>query len=109
MSGRVFVIFNMAITFAFIILVGNYLSTIRPNLFVGIRLPHTLASEKVWRETHWLASRIWVMGGVLGLLLTYWGGVDVGLTLAIILIIILFVPFVFSIVRALYHAFYAKH
>jgi len=42
---------------------GNYLPRIRSNWFLGIRTPWTLASDRVWRETHRLAGRTFVAGG----------------------------------------------
>ncbi len=36
---------------------GNYLGTVKPNYFVGIRTPWTLESETVWRKTHRLGAR----------------------------------------------------
>lgn len=47
------------------ILLGNYLSKNRQNYTVGIRLPWTLSSEENWDKTHRLASKIWVVGGIL--------------------------------------------
>lgn len=44
---------------------GNYLGTVKPNFFVGIRTPWTLLSESVWRKTHRLAGPLWVAGGLL--------------------------------------------
>ncbi len=44
---------------------GNYLGTVRPNFFVGIRTPWTLLNESVWRNTHRLAGPLWVAGGLL--------------------------------------------
>ena len=44
---------------------GNYFQTVKPNYFIGIRTPWTLENEVVWRKTHRLAGRIWVVGGIL--------------------------------------------
>lgn len=44
---------------------GNYMYNIKPNYFVGIRVPWTLESEENWRKTHHLASRIWFIAGIL--------------------------------------------
>jgi uncharacterized membrane protein len=44
---------------------GNYLQTIKHNYFVGIRTPWTLESETVWKKTHRLGGRLWVVGGIL--------------------------------------------
>ncbi|MBX2842102.1 MAG: SdpI family protein [Flammeovirgaceae bacterium] len=45
--------------------IGNYLSKIRPNYFMGIRTPWTLENEEVWRKTHRLGGKIWVFGSVI--------------------------------------------
>jgi uncharacterized membrane protein len=34
------------------IVLGNYLTRVEPNWFVGIRTPWTLSSDTVWRKTH---------------------------------------------------------
>ena len=49
--------------------IGNYITTVRPNFFVGIRTPWTLFNETVWRKTHQLAGRVWVGGSILGAIL----------------------------------------
>lgn len=45
--------------------IGNYLTTVKPNWFVGIRTPWTLSSDTVWRRTHQLGGRLMVAGGLL--------------------------------------------
>lgn len=52
----------------FMVFFGNYMTTIRPNYFMGIRTPWTLENEKVWKKTHLLGGRLWVLGGILGIL-----------------------------------------
>jgi uncharacterized membrane protein len=47
-----------------IILLGNYFSTLKPNWFIGIRLPWTLESESNWKKTHHLAGRLWFWIGL---------------------------------------------
>ena len=44
--------------------IGNYLPRIRSNWFFGIRTPWTLSSERVWRDTHRIGGRAFVIGGV---------------------------------------------
>ncbi|UJF30581.1 SdpI family protein [Kaistella sp. 97-N-M2] len=44
---------------------GNYFKTIKANYFIGIRTPWTLESETVWKETHRLAGKLWLAGGLL--------------------------------------------
>ena len=54
---------------AFIAVLGNYLPTIKPNYFIGVRTPWTLDSEQVWTTTHRFSGRLWVAGGMIGFLL----------------------------------------
>lgn len=49
----------------FFILLGNVIGTVRPNYFVGVRVPWTLNNEEVWRKTHRFTGRLWVAAGVL--------------------------------------------
>jgi uncharacterized membrane protein len=50
----------------FVIFFGNLLSKVRPNFFLGIRTPWTLASEHVWIATHRLAAWTTVLSGICG-------------------------------------------
>ena len=45
-------------------ILGNYMHTIKPNYFVGFRLPWTLNSEENWRKTHLLGGKLWFVGGL---------------------------------------------
>lgn len=54
--------------FLFFALMGNVLGKVRKNFYVGIRTPWTLASDRVWNDTHRLAARMFVLVGVVGLL-----------------------------------------
>lgn len=54
---------------AFFIVMGNYLRIIKPNYFIGIRLPWTLEDARNWRKTHRLGSYLWVIGGLILLIL----------------------------------------
>ncbi|MCX6732797.1 MAG: SdpI family protein [Candidatus Roizmanbacteria bacterium] len=47
------------------ILLGNYLSKIRQNYFIGIKVPWTLASEDNWNKTHRFASWTFVIAGII--------------------------------------------
>jgi uncharacterized membrane protein len=49
----------------FFILVGNWMYNIKPNYFVGIRVPWTLESPDNWRATHRMGGKLWVIGGIL--------------------------------------------
>lgn len=43
---------------------GNYMHSVKPNYFVGFRLPWTLENEDNWRKTHQLVGKLWVPGGL---------------------------------------------
>jgi uncharacterized membrane protein len=75
---------------------GTTFSGIKRNFFIGVRVPWTIASERVWDDTHRLAARIWVVGGFLGA-----GLAAVGLTLPALLLIapMALVPIVYSFLR----------
>ncbi len=45
--------------------IGNYMNSVKPNYFIGIRTPWTLENPEVWKKTHRLASKIWMTGGLL--------------------------------------------
>ena len=57
--------FLLVILGGLFVVIGNFLKTIRPNYFIGIRTPWTLESEKVWKSTHILAGKLWFFGGIL--------------------------------------------
>ncbi|HEY3966539.1 MAG TPA: DUF1648 domain-containing protein [Planctomycetaceae bacterium] len=75
----------------FFMLLGNVLGKVQRNFFVGVRTPWTLASERVWTETHRLAARVFVATGILGLMTTLLGlsiFIPVGLMVASAIVII---------------------
>ena len=45
------------------IVLGNYLTRVDPNWFIGIRTPWTLSSDTVWRKTHRTGGWLMVVGG----------------------------------------------
>jgi uncharacterized membrane protein len=61
---------NLAIS-ALFIFVGNYLGKLRRNFWGGIRTPWALASDVMWERTHRLGGWLFVMGGLLGLILSF--------------------------------------
>jgi uncharacterized membrane protein len=46
------------------VFLGNYLTRIEPNWFIGIRTPWTLSSDSVWRRTHRTGGWLMVIGGL---------------------------------------------
>ncbi len=51
--------------------IGNYMTTLRPNWFIGIRLPWTLESDTVWRKTHQLGGKLWFWLGLVLLIASF--------------------------------------
>ena len=43
---------------------GWYMPKIHQNYFAGFKLPWTLENEDNWNETHKLAGKIWIYGGI---------------------------------------------
>jgi uncharacterized membrane protein len=55
--------------FLFFALLGNVLGRVRRNFYIGIRVPWTLASERVWNDTHRVAAWVFVACGLAGFLI----------------------------------------
>lgn len=49
---------------------GNFMGNIRPNSFVGIKVPWTLWNEEVWKRTHRFAGYLWFWGSLIGIVIT---------------------------------------
>ncbi|MBS1777000.1 MAG: SdpI family protein [Bacteroidetes bacterium] len=74
---------------------GNYLYRVRPNYFIGFKLPWTLSSNYNWKKTHQLAGILWFLGGLFIAILSFWNFLLDRLFLPIMLIIVI-VPIVYS-------------
>ncbi len=59
--------------FLFFALLGNVMGKIRKNFYIGVRVPWTLASDRVWNDTHRLAAWVMVTSGLVGFVLTISG------------------------------------
>lgn len=58
----------LALVFALLsIMLGNYLQTVKPNYFIGIRTPWTLENEEVWKKTHRIGGKLMFWGGIISL------------------------------------------
>lgn len=60
----------------FFALLGNYLTTVQPNYFLGIRTPWALESDSVWLKTHRLVGRLFFGGGLVLTALAVLGPLD---------------------------------
>ena len=50
---------------AMFMIIGNVLPRTRSNWWIGIRTPWTMESESVWRATHRLAGKTFMIGGAI--------------------------------------------
>ncbi|MGH4051549.1 MAG: SdpI family protein [Clostridium sp.] len=89
------VLIQVSISLLFILL-GNVMGRFKPNYFVGIKTPWTLANEQVWRKTHRIAGPVWVIGGILNVLLAVTGLNFNGMAFIIIIAVIVIVPTAYS-------------
>jgi uncharacterized membrane protein len=53
--------------FLLLIMIGNYLQSVKPNYIFGVRTPWTLESEVVWAKTNRLMGKTWFYGGIISL------------------------------------------
>ena len=77
-------------------LLANLLGKVRPNFFVGIRVPWTLADDRVWIATHRLAARLLVATSILGAV-GAWSGVPLVLCFSLLMVGVA-IPVVYSLV-----------
>jgi uncharacterized membrane protein len=77
-------------------LLGNVLGKVQRNFCIGIRTPWTIANERVWNATHRFGAKTFVVGGLLGFVLTL-AGITFWIAFAIIMAAAL-MPVVYSLV-----------
>lgn len=82
---------------ALFVILGNYMSKMRRNFFIGIRTPWTLADEDVWYRTHRLGGRVFVAAG-LALMIVPFAGEAQHTAFTTIAIAAAFIPIVYSYV-----------
>jgi uncharacterized membrane protein len=83
--------------FLFIGLLGNVMGKIRRNFYIGVRVPWTLASDRVWNDTHRVAAWTMVAGSVIGFVIVI-SGLSLVLAFAMLILSAL-VPVVYSFVH----------
>lgn len=86
------------IGFIFMVL-GNYLSQIRSNFFIGIRTPWTLSNENVWKKTHRFSGKLFFFAG-LCMVLLYFFPISLGKYIIIpLIVIIVILPILYSYIQ----------
>jgi uncharacterized membrane protein len=80
--------FIMAGAGILIAIAGNYIYTIKPNYFAGIRLPWTLSSDENWRRTHLLAGKLFFAGGLIVAVISLFTSVKVSIIILFIVMLV---------------------
>jgi len=91
---------------ALFVVLGNYMTKMRRNFFIGIRTPWTLADEDVWYRTHRLGGRVFVAAGV-ALMIVPFAGAAQHAAFTAIAIAAAFIPIVYSYV--IYRRLHLNH
>jgi len=80
---------------------GNYFQAIKPNYFIGIRTPWALENEPVWKKTHALGGKLWLVGGILIVALAFLirNNTTYFIIFSVITAIICIIPVVYSYVQ----------
>jgi len=80
-----------------ITIVGNYMNSMKPNYFIGVRTPWTLENPEVWKRTHRLTSKIWVITGIVMITLAFLPSIlESAITIIILITILAVIPIVYS-------------
>ncbi len=82
------------------IIIGNFLSKVPKNFFLGIRTPWTLASDEVWYKTHRMGAWVFIISGLAIMISAL-----AGLSMNIILVVVGFM----ALVPILYSLYLYKH
>jgi uncharacterized membrane protein len=83
--------------FLFFAFMGNQLGKVRRNFYIGVRVPWTLASDRVWNDTHRLAAWVMFAAGVIGFVLVILG---VWIVIPIVLLVAAgLIPVIYSFVH----------
>ena len=90
----------MVITSVLFIIIGNYLPKCKHNYTMGVKLPWTLADENNWNATHRVAGYVWMLGGVVLLINSFFFNMYV---FFIAITVMVLIPCVYS------YMFYRKH
>ena len=77
------------------IIIGNYMPKTKQNYTIGLKIPWTLDDEGNWNATHRFAGRLWVIGGILMLPLSFLPLKLLPLVLILVLPLVI-VPMVYS-------------
>lgn len=78
------------------IVIGNYMPKIPQNYFLGIRTPWTIANEKVWKQTHKVGGYVFIGGGLVILLSSFYSGLILFIVLIAVTICVTMICSIYS-------------
>lgn len=82
---------------ALLAIIGNFLPAIKPNYFIGIRVPWTLNNDDNWKQTHQFAGKVWLAGGVFIIISSLYARPDINNIFSLFIVAILvIVPVIYS-------------
>lgn len=88
------------------VIIGNWLPKCPQTYTMGIKLPWTYASEANWNATHRFGGKVWVAGGIVTMLMAFWGNFWI---LLVILAVMVIAPTVYSYLYYRNHEKEDKH
>lgn len=80
------------------VVIGNYMPKMQPSRTVGIRIPQTLNDAENWHKTHRFSGKVWVLGGLSLIALSFFlqGSAHL-IAFAAVMTLLIFVPLIYSI------------
>lgn len=78
------------------IVIGNYLPKVKQNRTLGIKILWTLKNEENWNATHRFGGKVWVIGGIIILFLTFIPIYISAFAFGVILVSMIFIPIIYS-------------
>lgn len=91
----------IALIGAFYVVLGNYLQSVKPNYFIGIRTPWTLENEETWKKVHRLGGKLWLVGGLITIFIAFIAKKNslLAITFGTVTAIISIVPILYSYIE----------
>ena len=78
------------------VILGNYMPKFKQSFFCGIKTPWALSDEENWYKTHRLGGKLWVIGGLLMMVISFLPETIGTALLVADIIMMAFVPYVYS-------------
>jgi uncharacterized membrane protein len=78
-------------------IMGYFMRNIKPNYFIGLRLPWTLEDEDNWAATHQMAAKLWIPGGlVMAVAAILFPFMTAFIVMMVVTLVIVIIPVIYS-------------